>query len=359
MIFNNTKPALVSFLVIISLITFFQLDLSAQGSRKVTGKKYQEYIDSLKTMEYKQVFPIWGDKAYKRGYDIPFPYGVMLNYYMQDADVSISNLEVGFQTPDNTVGPIPLDSLVVFDVSSARSFAASFRPDIWIFPFLNVYGLFSAGKNSTTVKLAQPVPIEAVTDFSATGYGFGVLFAAGVGPGWITVDNNFIWTIIPALADPVRVHNLGIRFGATKQFRRKPESNFAAWIGAFRQNLASETRGAIDVNELFPNADEELADRIEIRWDDYISDKNCGGAIQHPACRLDPLVRDITDKLRTDQPISETTILYSMDKKPVELWNLVIGGQYQFDKHWQLRSEVGFLGSRTQFLFSLNYRFLL
>jgi len=33
--------------------------------------------------------------------------------------------------------------------------------------------LFSVGKNSTTVKLAEPVPIEAVTNFNATGYGFG------------------------------------------------------------------------------------------------------------------------------------------------------------------------------------------
>ena len=357
--YHSRKPALIAFLGLIFLTIFFQLDSQAQGSRKVTGKKYQEYIDSLKTMEYRQVFPIWGGNAYKRGFDIPFPYGVMLNYYMQDADISISNLEVGFETPDNSVGPIPLDSIVVFDVSSARSFAASFRPDIWIFPFLNVYGLFSVGKNSTTVKLAQPVPLEAVTDFNATGLGFGVLFAAGVGPGWVTVDNNFVWTNIPALVDPVRVHNLGIRIGATKQNRRKPERNFAAWIGAFRQNLASETRGSIDVNDLFPNADEELANRIESRWNDYISDKNCSGVIQHPACRLDPLVQDIVDKLRTDQPISETTIYYSMDKKPVELWNLIIGAQYQFDKRWQLRSEVGFLGSRTQFLFSLNYRFLL
>ena len=133
------------------------------------------------------------------------------------------------------------------------SLAVSFRPDIWIFPFLNVYGLFSVGKNSTTVKLAEPVPIEAVTNFNATGYGFGFLFAGGFGPGWVTVDNNFVWTNIPALEDPVKVHNLGIRFGATKQNRRNPERNFAAWVGAFRQNLESETKGSISVNELFPN----------------------------------------------------------------------------------------------------------
>ena len=130
-------------------------------------------------------------------------------------------------------------------------------------------------------------------------------------------------------------------------------------MSAFRQDISSDTRGSIEVNDLFPNADKELADRVENRWDDYMSDKNCSGVIQHPACSLDPLVRDIVDKLRTDQPISETTILYSMDKSPVQLWNLIIGGQYKFNKRWQLRSEVGFFGSGPQFLFSLNYRFLM
>jgi len=46
-----------------------------------------------------------------------------------------------------------------------------------------------------------------------------------------------------------------------------------------------------------------------------------------------------------------------MDKRPVEVWNMVIGGQFQFNKRWMLRSEVGIVGDRKSFLASLNYRF--
>ncbi len=31
--------------------------------------------------------------------------------------------------------------------------------------------------------------------------------------------------------------------------------------------------------------------------------------------------------------------------------------QYQFNKNWMLRSELGVFGKRSQFLLNLNYRF--
>lgn len=107
------KQIIVVFLIqILFLSTSFEI--IGQGSRKVTAQKYQTYIDSLKNMEYKSLFPIWGDEAYKKGFDIPYPYGGMVNFYMQDADISITNLEVGFKNPYREVGPIPLDSIVGF-----------------------------------------------------------------------------------------------------------------------------------------------------------------------------------------------------------------------------------------------------
>ncbi len=39
------------------------------------------------------------------------------------------------------------------------------------------------------------------------------------------------------------------------------------------------------------------------------------------------------------------------------MWNFVLGTQYQFNRHIMMRLEVGFLGSRTQVLGGLQYRF--
>ena len=39
------------------------------------------------------------------------------------------------------------------------------------------------------------------------------------------------------------------------------------------------------------------------------------------------------------------------------MWNFILGTQYQLNKHFMLRGEVGFLGSRQQFIGGIQYRF--
>ena len=53
----------------------------------------------------------------------------------------------------------------------------------------------------------------------------------------------------------------------------------------------------------------------------------------------------------------EATVKYKISKKPAQEWNMIIGGQYQIDKHWQVRAELGGLGNRKSLLISANYRF--
>jgi hypothetical protein len=55
--------------------------------------------------------------------------------------------------------------------------------------------------------------------------------------------------------------------------------------------------------------------------------------------------------------ISNSTVQYSMDKRVKDAWNFITGAQYQLNKHWMLRAEIGFLGSRNQFLTGIQYRF--
>ena len=55
--------------------------------------------------------------------------------------------------------------------------------------------------------------------------------------------------------------------------------------------------------------------------------------------------------------IATSSVQYSMDKKPKDAWNFIVGAQYQLNKHWMLRGEYGFLGSRVQFITGIQYRF--
>jgi opacity protein-like surface antigen len=51
------------------------------------------------------------------------------------------------------------------------------------------------------------------------------------------------------------------------------------------------------------------------------------------------------------------TVQYSLDKRPKDMWNFILGTQYQISKHFMIRAEYGFLGSRQQFIAGLQYRF--
>jgi long-subunit fatty acid transport protein len=55
--------------------------------------------------------------------------------------------------------------------------------------------------------------------------------------------------------------------------------------------------------------------------------------------------------------LGTSTIQYSLDKKLKDMWNFTLGTQYQFNRHWMIRAEYGFLGSRDQFIAGLQYRF--
>jgi hypothetical protein len=51
------------------------------------------------------------------------------------------------------------------------------------------------------------------------------------------------------------------------------------------------------------------------------------------------------------------TVQYSLNKSLKDKWNFIIGSQYQINKHFMIRAEIGFLGSRQQFMTGLQYRF--
>lgn len=52
-----------------------------------------------------------------------------------------------------------------------------------------------------------------------------------------------------------------------------------------------------------------------------------------------------------------STVQYSLDKQLKDKWNFIVGTQFQLNKHFMIRAEYGFLGSRNQFLTGLQYRF--
>jgi hypothetical protein len=366
------------FTVAIMLIIAFQINGQVY-TNKVVGAKNETYIDSIKTNEYPYSLPILGAKAAARGYDLPYSAGFGINYLWQESDLIIENLFVGFNN-----GPMyDLDEIIRFESAVATASAINVRPDIWLLPFLNVYGLFTKAKTSTSIdaelwlpnaenEWSEVVSFSSKADFDATGVGIGMTPTMGIAGGWLALDMNVTWQSISALDKPVVTFVFGPRVG--KSFKLKnPQSNISVWAGAFRLHLKSETSGSLPLNEVIPidglqekvDAGMEQVAETKVAVDEWwagltpIEQSNPVNKAKYETANrtletVGGLLTSIDGALNDDQ---SATVQYSLNKRPKDMWNFLIGSQYQINKHFMLRAEAGFLGSRTQFIGGLQYRF--
>ena len=302
-----------------------------------------------------------------------------MQYFWQESDLIIDNLSVGFNNGPQT----NVDEVIRFDDSKAATSAVTLRPDIWLFPFLNVYGLFGKAKTSTTIDAALWLPDSAnnwteVTafstkaEFNATTFGFGLTPTLGVNHGWLALDMNMAWTDVDALDKPVFTFVFGPRMGKTFNLKT-PDRSIAFWAGGFRVKFTSATAGSINLSEVmdFSGAQgkvdqgyimvEDARIQVDAWWNSLTPEQQQNPVNQaryETANRAlenaGGLLSAVDGALST---ASTSTVQYSLDKELANMWNVVVGTQYQINRHYMIRAEIGFLGSRKQFLTGLQYRF--
>jgi len=352
-------------ITILSVFIFMVgLTANAQYTTKKVRSTHQQYTDSLKSVEYNYVFPILGQGAYSQGFDIPYPMGIMVNYFWSDLGITIDNLQLGFQNPNNPKNDFDLrpiidengNELLGFGENRNTSYSVNVRPDLWVFPFLNVYGIFGYGRSHTEVNINRignkEFELQSVVDQSIRTMGVGVMVAGGVGPVWISTDFNFTWNKPELLDKATQVNVMGIRMGHTFVSKKKPYRNIALWVGAMRIKMQTETIGQITMAEAIPQDVWDNKDAKVAEYRDWYDNE------------ATPAQKIIADKTLTpimealDQRNGESIVQYGIDKQVTNPWSMLVGIQFQLNKHWQIRSETGFLGDRNSFLLSVNYRFL-
>jgi hypothetical protein len=348
-------------------------------SNKEVGKKNVELIDSLKETEYPYALPIWGAKATKLGFNLPYSAGLGFNYIWQKSDLIIDNLQVGFNN-----GPLyNLDEIVRFNDATSELSGYNFRPDIWLFPFLNIYGVIAKGSPTTTVNFGVWVPdstntwqevfsTTAKADFQSTSMGFGMTPTVGVGGGWLALDMNVTWTDIPALEEPAFAFIFGPRLG--KSFNLgKPDRTLNFWVGGFRLKLNTDTKGTLQLDELLElegleekintgiTKVSEAQEQVDTWWGNLTPPQQANPvnkAKYETANRALTAAGNVLNAADDAvQNAENSTVQYSLDKRPKDKWNFVLGSQFQINKHFMLRAEYGFLSSRKQFIGMLQYRF--
>jgi hypothetical protein len=295
-------------------------------------------------MDYAYTFPLLGKQAYKRGYDLPLAWGASLIYFTQTQEININQTSVGF----NGSEMVDVSNFINFAPTIAITNAYTFRPDLWVLPFFNVYGIIGGGTTETQVNLNEPVSFETDQKFSVSTFGIGTTIAGAVGPIFLVWDNNYNFADVEVVVEPVPAFNSSVRVGHTILDASNPGRSLSAWVGVFYQVIQNDTEGSIGINEIFPGfGDGAFIGRLE-EW----------AATLPPAQRV--VMNQIIDKLEDMSngiDPGDATINYKLDKEVAAPFNIILGAQYQFNKNYMLRSELGVFGKRSQFLLNLNYRF--
>lgn len=345
-------------IVLIIIITgCFLQNIKAQYSSIKVKSKYEHYTDSLKHFEYNYTFPILGQGAYSKGFDIPYPAGAMANWIWMKQGLVIDNLQLGF-SGENVDIPLTDVDFIQFGNNVNISQSVNVRPDLWVFPFLNVYGLFGYGAAQTEVNLIAPIALTSKVTQNITTKGVGIMGAGGVGPVWISVDANWTWNKPELLDKAVKVNVLGMRFGHTFVSPKKPERNFALWAGTMRASMSSETSGQIALKDALPPELWDRKDQLVGNYWDWYNSLNPSNPLDRPKIKIaDETLTPIINAI--DSKNGEGIVKYAMNKQVKGKWNGIVGAQFQANKHWMFRTEGGVIGDRKSFLISVNYRFLM
>ena len=279
----------------------------------------------------------------------------MINYFTATQDILIPELEIGFS--DGLLPDIPLTDIrgiVEFSEISAVATSVNVRPDVWVLPFLNVYGIFGKSWATTTVELSFPITMKAVAELEGTSTGMGITGAGGLGKYFFVLDGNWVWTEMSNFEKPVATKVFSFRLGRAFKFRNNPQSNIALWAGGMRVNMGGVTEGSITLNEVLPPETWERRDEIVTNywaWYDGLSPILDPVKYQVATKVFNPIIEEI------EVADGSGVIQYRLTKEPKQRWNVIIGGQYQLNKHHQFRAEGGVIGNRKSLLLSYNYRF--
>ena len=346
-------------------LMFLMISMAAypQVFSKITGKRNRAYRDSLKTVQYNYVLPIWGEKVREGGYDLPNPAGAMLGFYWQKQNLTISNLSIGLGDGDELEN---IDDWTEFEYIKTENMVYTFRPDVWLFPFLNLYATASKFSAATNAQLSQPFDLSIPTvNKSGYGGGFGSVLVYGFGPLWVSGNFNMNWSRAPGVDKPTQSIVSSLRLG-TQVHSRNRKHYGTIWLGANYQNYLGSNTGTYDMTELLPDEKpklEELKEKVEAKIEDIQNglDDFCSKPGNRPACLvidqvLNELKDRIEDKIDGINPPDELLLRHGYNVEPEQKWNMIIGAQYNFNARWEARFEVGFIG-RQSFLMNVNYRF--
>ena len=273
-------------------------------------------------------FPIWGDEARAKGYELPEPFGAGYAYMRLHQDIIVD--KIGFIMPNK---PKNADRInIKAGATTQISESHLLRLDTWIFPFMNVYGLLGKTKGHSTTILEggtykppflkpKELPIQGMPfdlEFKGDTYGAGTTLAGGYKNTFAMVDINYTYADLDILDGEIKAlvitPRIGYTFDLPQLIEGQGKSKLQLWAGAMYQDVTQSFQG--NINDL----------------------------------DLSPRLKDILST------VADSDMKFSVDQHLAYKWNPLVGARLEITPHFNLTTEVGF-NTRKTFMFSGEYRF--
>ncbi len=169
--------------------------------------------------------------------ELPRPWGVSVDFFTMDQVYAVDRLE--FQIPG-----VNLDDTSLLDVDNKVQHL-DIKGDVWLLPFLNVFGIIGKIDAETTVDLARtglPLPTsQFLVDYDGEVYGGGFVLAGG-GEHWFASVTTTITDTEISGGFESNVESLTIqpRIGLRR-------NGWEYWIGGLYLDTEEQHSGAVEI----------------------------------------------------------------------------------------------------------------
>ncbi len=203
------------------------------------------------------IFPLW--KSLAEGKDLPSPFGFGINLFHQDQ--SFHFIEAYLDIPAAGVGVTIPDDVAIRN----RATETNFRADLWLLPFMNIFGIVGSinGKTEVDYELMNE---KIVIDYAGIVYGGGLTVAAGFkryfGTLTATITNTKLNESQSSAKAWIFTPKIGI---AMDGWRMMKGWNF--WVGAMYEKAEENHRGSMTITEA-------TLGEIDVTYDVTLAQKN-------------------------------------------------------------------------------------
>lgn len=293
----------------------------SQRSLTVLCLLFLSYSSSLFAESF--TLPIWKEEAEARGYTLPEAFGLNVSYMKQTQDISVDS--VGFEgTYPVDLGwfgkhNVPLGDVVQIEpvgTGKQMSEVLTLRGDVWLFPFLNLYGIVGTlnGYSETTINVKllgkeAGIRMPFRLELDGTLYGAGFVLAGGYKDVFTLVDASYTETELNVIDGTISSIVISPRIGYDFTRLGAP---LRLWVGAMYQDVEQSLSG-------------------------NLTDIGLTGSLGNLVGKVD-------------------NGRFNVEQHLVTPWNPLLGMQYKIHDRLYLLGEAGF-GDRKSLFLTVDMRF--